>query len=96
VLGVAEVKFKRADTVTMLPSCTYDVFDSLARVHCKRLYVETMDKEVLGVAPEALILKFSKIRINLTRCDMIGGFEGLFRIITNENLELLELKLNET
>ena len=62
MLGVAEVKFKRADTVTMLPSCTYDVFDSLARVHCKRLYVETMDKEVLGVAPEALILKFSKIK----------------------------------
>lgn len=93
---MAEVKFKRADTITMLPSCTYDIFDSLARVNCKRLYVETMDKEVLGVDPEALILKFSKIRINLTRCDMIGGFEGLFRIITNENLELLELKLNET
>jgi hypothetical protein len=27
---------------------------------------------------------------------MIGGFEGLFRIITNENLELLEIRLGET
>ena len=53
---------------------------------CKRLYIETIDKEMLGVAPDASILKFSKIRINLTRCDMIGGFDGLFRIITNENL----------
>ena len=60
---------------------------------CKRLYIETIDKEVLGVPPDAPILKFSKIRINLTKCDMIGGFDGLFRIITNENLELLEIKL---
>ena len=63
---------------------------------CKRLYIETIDKEILGVSPDASILKFSKIRINLTRCDMIGGFDGLFRIITNENLELLELNLSAT
>ena len=48
-----------------------------------------MDKEVLGVALDATPLKFAKIRINLTRCDMIGGYEGFFRIIANENLELL-------
>ena len=29
------------------------------------------------------ILNFSKIRINLSKCDMIGGFEGLFRIVAN-------------
>jgi hypothetical protein len=48
-----------------------------------------MDKETLGVPIDAPVLKFSKIRINLTRCDMIGGFEGLFKIVANENLELL-------
>ncbi len=26
VLGVADIRFKRAETITMLPSCTYDVF----------------------------------------------------------------------
>lgn len=45
-----------------------------------------MDKEVLGVSPDAALLKFSKIRVNLTKCEMIGGFEGFFRIITNDNL----------
>jgi hypothetical protein len=38
-------------------------------------------------------LNFSKIRLNLSRCDMIGGFEGLFRIIANSSLELLELRM---
>jgi hypothetical protein len=33
-----------------------------------------MEKEVLGVDPSFPILKFSKVRINLTKCDMIGGF----------------------
>ena len=90
-----EVRFKRAETITILPSCTYDVFDQFENVSCKRLYIETMDKEMVGVSPDAPILKFSKIRMNLTRCEMIGGFEGMFRIITNENLELLELRLSE-
>lgn len=39
VLGIPEVRFKRAETVTILPSCTYDVFEALSKVHCKRLYI---------------------------------------------------------
>jgi hypothetical protein len=96
VLAVPEVRFKRAESITLLPSCTYDVFYYLENVQCKRLYVETMDKETLGVPLDAPILRFSKVRANLSRCDMIGGFEGFFRIIANENLELLELRLTET
>lgn len=45
-----------------------------------------MDRETVGVPPDAPLLHFSKVRINLTRCDMAGGFEGLFRIIANESL----------
>jgi hypothetical protein len=37
---------------------------------------------MLGVALDAPILKFSKIRINLNHSELIGGFDGLFRIIT--------------
>jgi hypothetical protein len=55
-----------------------------------------MNKEIVGVPLDAPMLNFSKIRMNLSKCDMIGGFEGLFRIITSENLELLELWLTET
>ena len=55
-----------------------------------------MDKETLGVSLDAPMLRFSKIRINLTRCDMIGGFEGLFRIVANKNLEVLEMRMAET
>ena len=94
MLDVPNVPFKKAETITILPSCTYDVFEALESVNCKRLYIETMDKEIMGVSPEASVLKFSKLRINLTRCEIIGGFEGLFRIITNDNLELLELRLD--
>lgn len=68
VLDVPDVRFKRAETITILPSCTYDVFDELEHVNCKRLYIETMDREIVGVSPDAIMLKFSKIRINLTRC----------------------------
>ena len=89
VLAVPEIRFKRAESVTLLPTCTYDVFYHMENLQCKRLYIETMDKETLGVPLDAPTLKFSKIRINLSRCDMIGGFEGLFRIVANENLELL-------
>lgn len=96
MLGSPEVPFTRAESVTLLPTCTYDVFYHLDNLHCKRLFIETMEKETLGVALDAPMLKFSKIRINLTKCDMIGGFEGLFRIIANENLELLELRMAET
>lgn len=86
MLGVPEVRFKRAESITLLPSCTYDVFYYLEGVQCKRLYVETMDRETVGVPLDAPLLHFSKVRINLTRCDMAGGFEGLFRIIANESL----------
>ena len=55
-----------------------------------------MDKEVLGVPLDTPVLRFSKVRMNLTHCDMIGGFEGLFRIIASEQLELLELRLGDT
>ena len=44
VLDVPDVRFKRAETITILPSCTYDVFDQLEHISCKRLYIETMDK----------------------------------------------------
>ena len=91
-----EVPFTRAETVTLLPSCTYDVFYNMENLHCKRLYIETMDKEILGVSLDAPVMRFSKIRMNLTRCDMIGGYEGLFRIVANENLEVLEMRMAET
>lgn len=93
MLATPEIRFKRAESITLLPSCTYDVFYQMESVQCKRLYIETMDKEILGVQMDAPILNFSKIRLNLSRCDMIGGFEGLFRIIANSSLELLELRM---
>jgi len=45
-----------------------------------------MEKDIIGVPLDAPMLNFSKIRMNLSKCDMVGGFEGLFRIITSENL----------
>jgi hypothetical protein len=36
--------FKRAETITILSSCTYDVFEALEGVGCKRLYLETIEK----------------------------------------------------
>jgi len=42
-----------------------------------------MEKECLGLSLDVPMLKFTKIRINLTKCQMIGGFEGLFRIVAN-------------
>lgn len=74
MLATPEIRFKRAESITLLPSCTYDVFYQMESVQCKRLYIETMDKEILGVPIDAPILNFSKIRLNLSRCDMIGGF----------------------
>jgi hypothetical protein len=39
VLAVPEIRFKRAESITLLPSCTYDVFYKLEDVQCKRLYI---------------------------------------------------------
>jgi hypothetical protein len=55
-----------------------------------------MYKDLLGVPLDAPLLHFAKIRINLTHTQLVGGYEGLFRIIANENLELLELRLTES
>ena len=45
VLATTELPFKRAETITVLPSCTYDIFYQMAEgLHCKRLYLETTDR----------------------------------------------------
>lgn len=96
VLSTAEVKFTKAESITLLPSCTLDVFYQLENVQCKRIYIEAMNKEYLGVPLDAPILRFAKIRINLTGNQMVGGYEGLFRIVANDSLELLEIRLTES
>jgi hypothetical protein len=48
-----------------------------------------MNKECMGVPYDAPVMRFPKIRINLTANQMVGGYEGLFRIVANDSLELL-------
>lgn len=86
MLGVPLVKFKCAESIAILPTCSIEVFDILPEINCKRLFIEYIDVETPGIKADAPRLKFSKIRANFNKCRMMGGFEGIFRIIANSNL----------
>lgn len=80
------VTFKAADTISIMPECSLDVLYQLENVKANRLYLEYEGVEGLGLGNTGVMLPFSKIRVNLVKSALVGGYAGLFRTFCNANL----------
>lgn len=55
----------------------------LENVQANRLNIEYEKVEGMGLGNDAPILRFPKIRINLSKSSLQGGYKDLFRSICN-------------
>lgn len=78
------VTFSKADTVVIMSECGLEVVGMLEKVKANRLYIEYEGHEGVGLAGDSIkMLPFPKIRINLTKSALIGGYMGMFRCLCN-------------
>jgi hypothetical protein len=85
-LEVPLITFKSADTISIMPECSLEVLHQLENVKANRFYLEYEGVEGLGLGNTGVMLPFSKIRVNLVKSALVGGYGGLFRVFCNPSL----------